>query len=109
MISIEGPETGQHCERTTAAQPERPHSPCMGPHVFIWDELVALEKKPPEGLSCNCGMFEVHYSICDCGCGRESMSICFKHGRSEGLLADDRSSRSHKPSVNGKAAYAECS
>ena len=52
------------------------HTPCQGPHVFIWEEL-AVEKKAPEGLRCNCGMFELHYGMCECGCGRMSMSVCF--------------------------------
>jgi hypothetical protein len=81
MISKGSTGTGQqHDERAMAAQVERTHSPCMGPHVFIWDELVAVENKPREGLSCNCGMFELHYSTCDCGCSRTSMSMCFSHG-----------------------------
>jgi len=80
MIAIGVLETGQPGGRTAAVQPERMHTPCVGPHVFVWDELLAVGKKRPEGLSCNCGMFELHYSICNCGCGRTAMSMCFKRG-----------------------------
>ena len=83
MIGIESPGTRRKSGHMTAGQPGRAHTPCVGPHVFIWDES-AVDRNPPEGQSCNCGMFELHYSICDCGCGRATMSMCFKRGRNEG-------------------------
>ncbi len=52
------------------------HTPCMGTHVFDWGEK-SLEKGPPEGLNCACGMFEFHYTTCECGCGRRIMSLRF--------------------------------
>jgi hypothetical protein len=77
MSAPEGTELGQVPTRNLFDHPPA-HSPCVGPHVFVWRGSTA-EKGPPEGLSCKCGMLEVHYSTCDCGCGGTSLSLCFKH------------------------------
>ena len=61
---------------------ETAHTPCMGTHIFIWGD-PASEKKPPEGLECECGMFELRYSTCGCGCGERIMSLRFSNRRSE--------------------------
>jgi hypothetical protein len=37
--------------------------------------MEAAAQGPPEGLGCNCGMFELHYGTCACGCGSPSMSL----------------------------------
>jgi hypothetical protein len=59
------------------------HMPCVGAHVFTWADLTA-GKRPPEGLSCNCGMFELHYGTCACGCGSLSMSLGWQDSRAPG-------------------------
>ena len=56
-----------------AGYSKKAHTPCVGAHVFIWMEAAA--QGPPEGLGCNCGMFELHYGTCACGCGSPSMSL----------------------------------
>ncbi len=61
------------------SRPGTAHTPCVGTHVFIWSD-PAVEKGPPEGLDCNCGMLELHYGTCPCGCGSRSMSLGFKRG-----------------------------
>lgn len=53
--------------------------PCVGTHVFMWGDSPG-DQGPPEGQSCKCGMFEVHYESCSCGCGSRIMSLCFKRG-----------------------------
>jgi hypothetical protein len=80
MIAPEGLGIGQIPKLKLAHQPEMTHTPCMGTHVFIWGDTVA-EKGPPEGLCCKCGMFELHYSTCECGCGWVTMSLRFKQQR----------------------------
>ncbi len=82
MIELESLGIGNIPKLKLVHHPEMTHTPCVGTHVFIWGDAVA-ERGPPEGLSCNCGMFELHYSICECGCGCVTMSLRFKQQRIE--------------------------
>jgi hypothetical protein len=78
MTQFEVSEIGQIQRPKLTDQPEKAHTPCVGTHIFIWGDLAA-GKGPPEGLSCKCGMFELHYASCECGCEQMSMSLRFKH------------------------------
>jgi hypothetical protein len=94
MSKTEAQGTEQLRKRKPAGSPGTAHTPCVGTHLFVWSEAAtvvrgiepaaaargsqsAAEKGPPEGLGCNCGMLELHYAPCACGCGFKSMSLGF--------------------------------
>ena len=78
MTQLEVPGIGRFQKLKLNGKTEKTHTPCVGTHVFAYSD-VAAEKGPPEGLRCNCGMFELHHATCECGCGLMSMSLRFTH------------------------------
>ena len=55
--------------------------PCKGGHRWFWDDSDSYGRVP-EGMKCECGVWEAHWEICD-KCGSDIFRPIF-HGHTEG-------------------------